>query len=352
MISVVVLAHKEGEAIIDCLQSLASQKFSRGSIQLIIVLNNASANTNAAVAHWCSTNRNSSMWRSLQIIHSDTSSVANGRNFGWAHAESEFIAFVDGDCIVDEFWLATLAQKFRELQLVHPRLAALGFRPSPHGLNSFGNALSIMQSCLLGHLNSPQAKPISRLTLVDHVPTSNVLFCARALAEVQGFDPNFSFVCEDVELGYSLQKAGFCQALQPGGGVRHLMKQTVADWAARMWRFGFGQVSVWQKHPEHFRIRTLLAFLFFPVMAGSVVLVLFGWYTMVWMPVLYLCAVLGSILSVRAEIHSLSCAVRVCFAFVLTHVAYSFGMMHGISLRALLFARGQKLSLQKSFIGP
>ncbi len=326
-ISIAVLVHEEGEQIRDTLNSIVKQRSKNYIAELLIIANAASPETLKECQEWigenCSIN--------TRLLLNSDNNLARARNLAIDACTSEFIAFLDGDCIAPMTWVGTIYTAYCVYSEKYPHLCGIGGGAKTIARTNFAKSLVQMQENFLGHLNSPQARPIPYGLPVDHIPTMNVLYSVKALRIVEGFDLNFSFVCEDVELGYRLRKHSYQLMLVPGCLVEHYARDNIGSWAARMWRFGFGQILVMHKHKGHIRLRTLMPLLFLPLMMISLFSGILFSVLFFLIPAFYLfllCAV--SVRIAKLENES-SGGLKICFAFLLTHSCYSWGEWQGVT---------------------
>lgn len=331
-ISVAVLVHHEGDSLGSCLDSLLEQRSLEYLAEIIIVANAATEETWNYIRQWKQFDRPVA----IRILVNEDNNLARARNLAIAACESEYLAFLDGDCIAPRTWLGSIWATFLSYSSRYPELAAVGGGASAVARTNFAQSLAHMQRNILGHMNSPQARPIPCGIEVDHVPTLNVLYKVSALREVKGFDEHFSFVCEDVEIGYRLRSCGYRLLLVPECAVKHYARDCLRDWAARMWRFGFGQTLVMRKHKAHIQVRTLLPLLFLPTMFFSLVLGMLWQPILLLLPLMYLSVVVAVALYVANRQEAMAEWRRIAFAYVLTHYCYAWGEWQGVLTRQFI----------------
>src|SRR4051794_9528767 len=147
----------------------------------------------------------------VRVVRHDTAlGPAAARNAGLRVATTEFVAFLDSDCVPSTGWLDRLRPHLADprLAVVAPRVVAL-----PGGRPGWVTPYERVQSALdMGH----HPAPVRPLSAVSYVPS--VALLARRAALGDGFDPSMR-VAEDVDLVWRLAAAGWRGRYQPGGGV-------------------------------------------------------------------------------------------------------------------------------------
>ncbi len=162
---------------------------------------------------------------------------AGARNRGWRIAHGELVAFTDDDCRPDQGWIENLVAAFDAgADVVQGRTA-----PDP--------------------VQRAAGGPFSHTVRVDnpspHYPACNIAYRRGLLEELDGFDPAFGTVGdelpiwgEDADLGWRARKRGARIAFAGDALVLHDV--TPSDWAAhlRSMRRRAGLVRVVRRHPE------------------------------------------------------------------------------------------------------
>ncbi|MEU5880544.1 mycofactocin biosynthesis glycosyltransferase MftF [Spirillospora sp. NPDC047279] len=169
---------------------------------------------------------------------------AAARNTGLEHTTSEFVAFVDSDCLPPPGWIERLARHFADplVAAVAPRVTALA------GGGSAGRYAAANGGLDLG--DRPALVAPGRR--VSYVPTAALLVRRAALKEVarQGavFDPEMR-LGEDVDLIWRLHEGGWRVRYDPAVRIGHHEPATWRGLFVRRFRYGSSAAALSLRHP-------------------------------------------------------------------------------------------------------
>ena len=220
-IGIVAIGRNEGERLRTCLRSIPED------VPVVYV---DSGSTDGSVDFARS--------RGAQVVELDMASpftAARARNAGldtilrtWSGLE--YIQFVDGDCELEQGWLA-VAQQFLASE---PSVAAVcGRRRERYPERSFYNRLC----------DAEWNTPIGEADACG----GDALFRADALALVQGYDPAL-IAGEEPELCHRLRSMGWrVWRIDSPMTIHDADMHRARQWWMRSVRSGFGYAQVWQK---------------------------------------------------------------------------------------------------------
>lgn len=230
-------------------RALASLEDPGFSWEILVIDNSSTDGTRAAFEAF----REKNPTMPLRWLSHSPNNLGAARAFAAREAGFPVIGFLDADCVAPSGWVkrGTEALRSREGDSSVLGLGS-GNRP-PESADPFNAALALQLSSPLGHLNTPQARVLEEAREVKHLPTCNVFYFRERLLRVGNFSPAFPRVCEDLELSLRAGERGYKLVYQPGLEVLHFQRASWAKWAAKMFRYGWGQMDIARHHPAHLR---------------------------------------------------------------------------------------------------
>lgn len=173
-VSVVITTLNEGKNIRDLLESLANQE---PPYEVLVVDAGSSDRTVEIVKEF------EKEFPVFRLLHCP-GSRGYSRNVGVQQAKGDYIAFIDGDCIANAFWLQKLRKHALPNRVVAGRSVQIGY----------------------------WAFDLGRVELLRRgqditYPSSNLLYPRDAFLRVGGFDPRF-VTAEDIDLNFRAVEAG------------------------------------------------------------------------------------------------------------------------------------------------
>lgn len=102
-ISIVVCTYNRSELLSILLESLCKQTFHTNKYEIIVIDNNSTDNTPDVVSAFKENTPN------IHYSFEPRPGSSIARNSGWKQAQGQYVAFVDDDCKIPEFWLEIAA---------------------------------------------------------------------------------------------------------------------------------------------------------------------------------------------------------------------------------------------------
>jgi glycosyltransferase AglI len=214
-VSVVVTVLNEAKHLPDLLDSLAAQE---DPFEVLVV---DAGSRDGSVALVEARARADERFR---LVHHPASRGAS-RNVGAARATGDYLAFIDGDCIANPFWLRRLREHAAPRGIVAGRTVVFGYW-----------AFERLQRVELPHKGLD----------VTH-PSSNLLYPRKAFLELDGFDPRF-VTAEDIDLNYRAVERGLDLAYAPDALVYHRARDSVMGFLRQAFWNGYGRKQLTLKH--------------------------------------------------------------------------------------------------------
>lgn len=103
-ISVIIPTYRPQKYLIQCLDSICNQEFSKDEYEVLLILNGCCEPFNSVILEYIKEHP-LILWKYIQT---DVSGVSNARNLGIEAAKGEYIAFVDDDDYISPSYLSEL----------------------------------------------------------------------------------------------------------------------------------------------------------------------------------------------------------------------------------------------------
>jgi mycofactocin system glycosyltransferase len=226
-ITIVVPARDRAEQLDRCLAALVGE-------HRVLVVDDASADPQAVA-------RVAARRHATLLRRATNGGPGPARNTAVGEVDSEFVAFLDSDCVAPTGWLDALAAHFAD-----PRVAAVAPRIVAQPSHTSGGRYAAARSCLDLGDQPAQVRPGSR---VSYVPTAALVVRTTALADVGCFDPALRYG-EDVDLIWRLHAKGWRVRYDPSVVVAHAEPRTWRALLARRFRYGTSAAPLAQRHPH------------------------------------------------------------------------------------------------------
>jgi glycosyltransferase involved in cell wall biosynthesis len=166
---------------------------------------------------------------------------SRARNLGIDLAAGEFVAFTDGDCVVDRNWLQELEKGF-----LSPEVGGVGGdQKSPDDESMTGKRIQEFMKCIgfvTGYIKTDRS-----LRETEHNPSCCSMYRRKVLQEVGGFEEGL-FPSEDVDLDLKIKKRGYKLIYNPAASVAHYRPGTYSGFAGMMRRYGQSQWPLVRKY--------------------------------------------------------------------------------------------------------
>ena len=219
-ISVIIPTFNRAAILVDTLNALLRQDYPAERLEIIIVDNSSSDNTEEVVRE---AHRGS---RCPLFYHrKENRGPAASRNYGIARARGEIVAFTDSDCRPCPGWLRA-------------------------GVSAFGPGIGLVSGPIrpVFHPNRPVGHfyhQIDEVTAENPLyPSANVFFSKAVLQEMGGFDERFGVRFwgsllggEDTDLAWRAKRAGHLSAFAPAARVDHeATRVSIGRWLVEPFR--------------------------------------------------------------------------------------------------------------------
>ena len=227
-ISVVIPTYCRPLLLMECLKSLAKQKFERDDFEVIVISDEPDHLTKQLVVSW----KHTGLLDIVYVPLATKRGPAAARNMGWKLAAGTLVAFTDDDTLPDPLWLQTIWDAYQQEELIAYSgrvIVPVPEKPTDYEWN------------------------IAQLERARFI-TANCVCSWKALELIQGFDERFELAWrEDSDLEFRL--------LQEQIPIRHLHDAIVvhpvreASWGVslREQRKSMFNALLYKKFPHLYR---------------------------------------------------------------------------------------------------
>ncbi|MFC2170228.1 glycosyltransferase [Acidobacteriota bacterium] len=196
-VSVIVPFYNAHENIIECVESLLNQNFSKRSYEIILV-DNASSDDGPALLE--------KFKDRITLIKEEKIGPSVARNRGIFSANGDILAFIDSDCVASKNWLKHMVNSFKLANAVAVAGEVKAYKPKTDVEIFYEGLMSQKKNLSYEH---------------PYAVTANLAFL-RSVSNEVSFDNRFSkAVAEDVDFCWRLLEKGYRIEYQPDALVYH-----------------------------------------------------------------------------------------------------------------------------------
>jgi GT2 family glycosyltransferase len=233
LVSIVVVAYRVREPLLECLDSIAAATRELGDTELIVVDNGDLAEL---------VRGHSPQARVLQP--GINLGFAGGVQLGIEAATGSWVALVNDDAKLAPDALARMLDRGRADETIGAVAPQIRFELQPERINSAGivvDSLGVATERLAGMPVELAGEPCEVFGASGCV----VLYRAEMLAQIGGFEPAFFAYLEDVDVAWRARAAGWRAVYEPGAVAHHLGSASSGEGTARKyWLVGRNRVRL------------------------------------------------------------------------------------------------------------
>lgn len=173
-------------------------------------------------------------------------SAAVARNIGINHAQSDWIAFIDADCIADPDWLEQLIGVTTLQHLVIGGSIVI----------ASANQWTFADNLAMFHSLDPGLASTTRIAL----PTLNLLVARSVIDQVGLLDESFMGAAgEDFDWTLRMHQSGYTLIFEPLAKVHHKPNRgSLRSLMVHSWKSGYNMNIVRQRYPSYYFFTKLL----------------------------------------------------------------------------------------------
>lgn len=238
-ISVIIPTYNRADVLAECLQLLSCQSSGSDCFEVLVCDDGSTDGTQELLETFSPPYK-------LTSIQQANAGPSAARNSAIRSARAPLVLILNDDTFpasnVVELHLR------RQLENTNGNVSILGTcNINPRRINDyFTNLVDRMHLILCHHSLGDDLTGTS----FNHFFTCNISVARQALLDVGLFDESFFKGCEDVELGYRLQKEGWGVLYDPSIQSSHHHLQTPESFADMITTRAMGYILIWNKHPE------------------------------------------------------------------------------------------------------
>lgn len=203
----------------------------------------------------------------MKILRFEGVGLAAARNYAWLQTATPWFAFIDADCKIQQGWTEAVIEEINFHKNDQKTAGFGGNNTVPVDRGSIYRAYRIFLSTYVGGHSSILNRTTDKRRPIDHIPTLNAAFLREAIQKVDGFNPSFVRVGEDIDLSYRLRDAGYVLWSCPSMFVEHALRPSLKSWIKNMYLYGRGRLFFFKHHPQSLQIKffapAILVFTYF-----------------------------------------------------------------------------------------
>jgi GT2 family glycosyltransferase len=211
-LSVIVPVRNGADSLPELLESLDAQTLPRERFEVIVVDNDSSDGTAAVAAA-----------RGAIVVQEPVANRSRARNRGAAAATTDLYAFTDADCVAQPEWLERLQACAPSAPLVAGDVQ-VRVGDAPNAIERFESLWRFGQSAWAAQ---------------GWAATANLLVRAEAFEAIDGFDPTWRHIGEDVDFCFRARAAGRDLAYCPEAVVEHQGERELRPMLRRFFAHGY-----------------------------------------------------------------------------------------------------------------
>ncbi|WP_298733498.1 glycosyltransferase [uncultured Chitinophaga sp.] len=227
-ISVVIPTYCRPLLLMECLKSLARQKFARDDFEVIVISDGPDHLTKQLVVSW----KHTGLLDIVYVPLATKRGPAAARNMGWKLAAGTLVAFTDDDTLPDPLWLQSIWDAYQQEELIAYSgrvIVPLPEKPTDYEWN------------------------IAQLERARFI-TANCVCTWKALELIQGFDERFELAWrEDSDLEFKLLQQQIPIHHLPEAIVVHPVREASWGVSLREQRKSMFNALLYKKFPGLYR---------------------------------------------------------------------------------------------------
>ncbi|MBW1856299.1 MAG: glycosyltransferase [Deltaproteobacteria bacterium] len=219
LVTIIIPVRNEEETIGKCLHSLKALNYPNYEI---IVVNDGSTDRTEKILK---------QFNTITIITTEGVGPSIARNLAIEKSKGEYLAFTDGDCLIDKEWLNELLTYFTDTNI----MGIGGDQLQPEDETSFGK--DVYDFFNLIAFSTDYLKTKKEVMNIRHNPTCNMMYRKAAFEKIGNFKKDL-WPCEDLEFDCRLIQSGYRLIFNPKAIVYHYRPKNLKKYGQFHFRYG------------------------------------------------------------------------------------------------------------------
>lgn len=219
LITIIVPVKNEEKTIGKCLHSLKSLNYPNYEI---IVVNDGSTDGTEEILK---------QFSGITVLTTNGVGPSMARNLAIEKATGKYLAFTDGDCLIDKEWLNQLLTYFTDTTVV----GVGGDQLQPKDETAFGK--DVHEFFNLIAFSTDYLKTEKEVRNIRHNPTCNMMYRKAAFEKIGNFKIDL-WPCEDLEFDCRLIQSGYKLIFNPQAIVYHYRPKNLKRFGQFHFRYG------------------------------------------------------------------------------------------------------------------
>ena len=228
-VSIVVPAYNAEESIEACVESLVNQQYPQNKIEIVVVDNRSTDQTQARLHHF---------GQNIRIVQERNRGAAAARNSGIRNTNSNILAFMDADCVADSLWLYHLIRPLTSPEVGLTAGFVTATKPD-HPIQKFGMKIHNTGQAITG-LNIPYAAG------------ANIAARRNVLEEVSFYNEKCRFG-QDVDISWRILQKGYELIYVPDAVVYHNHEETLKGLFTEGFHHGLAGIHTSKLHRTYLK---------------------------------------------------------------------------------------------------
>lgn len=333
IIAVVIPCRNEQEHIRACIESVLQSKIDNDCKLQIIVIDGGSTDQTIEIIKKLSNEHSN-----IILLHNSHAFTPISFNMGITHAsEADYIQIVGARHLISFDYIS----KALSILQVHPDIWCVGGRIYNDFLNSTSEIIAKSMGSAFG-MGIGNFRTLQKSGFTDTV--TSPLYPIRVFKTIGLFDAQL-VRNQDDDFNYRIKLAGGKIYYEHSISLRYFVRASFKNVFKQFYQYGYWKVFVNKKHQAVTTWRQLVPPFFLLYLLSLPVMAFLSSYSLLYsIPFMLYCTL--NIISSCSEFPHLKKIILTCYAYLILHVSYGMGYLHGVLRFIILGKRPEKSQTQ------